>query len=436
MDWDEDGDQDLLVGEADGHIHYYENVPAGNNPDLHDQGHLLANEMELDVGTLAIPVVHDWDEDGAKDLIVGSRESAVFVYLNVGSNNTPLFNDHFTLRTEPALTQIDVAPDVGDLNGDGLKDLVFGWWLGTLIYYPNSGTNTEPVFNGDHQLTNLGSILDPGGWTHPELNDWDEDGDLDLLVGQWTGEIYLYLNYLEQLQVTATPLDSPLVIPAAGGSFNFIGEVHNLTDTTLYAYLWTVVKAVSGFESEPLLLGESTLPPGELLSRQKEQVVPDTVPAGAYEYILRLGIYPDEIWAESGFSFTKLGVTAASRYVAGEGEQNSGGWGNTGAPFSSEVEENRHSSFVIRHLVISPNPFNAATVLSFELQNAGYVKLEVFDVKGRLVGSGQARPLRGEMMTAGLHQITFEASGLPSGLYFARLSGAGFSQVQKMVLVR
>lgn len=86
-----------------------------------------------------------------------------------------------------------------------------------------------------------------------------------------------------------------------------------------------------------------------------------------------------------------------------------------------------------RELTISnyPNPFNPATVIRFTLPEAGHTSLKVFDLLGREVAS-----LLNEHRAAGSHQVQFDASALPSGVYFYRLESAGRVMIQKMVLAR
>ncbi|MFH1862705.1 MAG: T9SS type A sorting domain-containing protein [bacterium] len=82
-----------------------------------------------------------------------------------------------------------------------------------------------------------------------------------------------------------------------------------------------------------------------------------------------------------------------------------------------------------------PNPFNPSTILRFDLPQAAQVKLEVFDVNGRMVGAIHELPLR-QWYPAGTHEILFDGSDLPSGIYFAKLAAGDFSQVQKLVLLK
>jgi uncharacterized delta-60 repeat protein len=79
----------------------------------------------------------------------------------------------------------------------------------------------------------------------------------------------------------------------------------------------------------------------------------------------------------------------------------------------------------------SPNPFNAVTRLSYDLPIASQVKLQIYDNSGRLVTT-----LSNGFRHAGSHQVTWNATGLPSGLYFCRLQAGDYSAIQKMVLLK
>ncbi|CAN5343589.1 hypothetical protein BH23BAC3_BH23BAC3_30810 [soil metagenome] len=84
-----------------------------------------------------------------------------------------------------------------------------------------------------------------------------------------------------------------------------------------------------------------------------------------------------------------------------------------------------------------PNPFNPSTTILYELSLPAQVKLMIYDITGRLVSTEI-----GESKTAGIHQFTWNADGLASGVYLYRLIAATpdgqtiFSETKKMTLVR
>jgi hypothetical protein len=78
-----------------------------------------------------------------------------------------------------------------------------------------------------------------------------------------------------------------------------------------------------------------------------------------------------------------------------------------------------------------PNPFNTTTHLEFTLPSTQRVALRLYDVLGREVAV-----LMNEIQTAGQHRVTFDASGLPSGVYLCRLEAGEMMQTRKMALIR
>ena len=86
----------------------------------------------------------------------------------------------------------------------------------------------------------------------------------------------------------------------------------------------------------------------------------------------------------------------------------------------------------------NPNPFNVSTVISWR-QGAGSrqsavrsrAKLEVYDFSGRMI-----RILVDSEITPGEHQVIFDASGLPAGVYFYKLQADGMVEAKKMLIER
>jgi photosystem II stability/assembly factor-like uncharacterized protein len=78
-----------------------------------------------------------------------------------------------------------------------------------------------------------------------------------------------------------------------------------------------------------------------------------------------------------------------------------------------------------------PNPFNPSTTIAYDLPKAGHIYLRVFDLLGR-----QVALLKDGFVDAGNHRMTFDGSGLASGIYFARLDAGKFSQTKKLMLLK
>lgn len=99
--------------------------------------------------------------------------------------------------------------------------------------------------------------------------------------------------------------------------------------------------------------------------------------------------------------------------------------GATGIENQIELPEN---ASLLRNY---PNPFNASTTIEFTLAEAQLVELAVYDLLGR-----KACSLLHEEMSAGTHRVTFDATGLPSGVYFYRLSAKGRAETGRMLLLK
>lgn len=78
-----------------------------------------------------------------------------------------------------------------------------------------------------------------------------------------------------------------------------------------------------------------------------------------------------------------------------------------------------------------PNPFNPETIIKYEIPQISNVKIEVFDVLGRVI-----KVLADEQKTAGRYEIKFDASSLASGIYYYRIKANEFVQTKKMMLIK
>jgi YVTN family beta-propeller protein len=78
-----------------------------------------------------------------------------------------------------------------------------------------------------------------------------------------------------------------------------------------------------------------------------------------------------------------------------------------------------------------PNPFNPSTTVTYELPEATYVMLTVYDATGKKVAD-----LVEKRQSAGKHTVTFDAAGFPSGVYLYRLETSDFTRVHKMMLIK
>ncbi|MFC1475760.1 thrombospondin type 3 repeat-containing protein [Candidatus Zixiibacteriota bacterium] len=99
-----------------------------------------------------------------------------------------------------------------------------------------------------------------------------------------------------------------------------------------------------------------------------------------------------------------------------------------------EFEDAVPADYVLRQNY--PNPFNASTLIEFVMQEAGYARLEVYDILGRNVAT-----LVDGYVEAGHSQAVWDGTDtwgrmLGSGIYFYRLTSSGFTEMKKMVLMK
>ncbi len=97
---------------------------------------------------------------------------------------------------------------------------------------------------------------------------------------------------------------------------------------------------------------------------------------------------------------------------------------------SSEERDKAHPESVELHQNY-PNPFNPTTIIRFELPHTEQVRLEVFDVSGRKIST-----LLDETVSAGMHEVTFDASGLSSGMYLYKMQTNNFLQTRQMMFIK
>jgi len=78
-----------------------------------------------------------------------------------------------------------------------------------------------------------------------------------------------------------------------------------------------------------------------------------------------------------------------------------------------------------------PNPFNPTTTINFSISNNSYVSLKIFDNTGK-----EVRTLVNGVKPSGNYQIEFDASTLPSGVYYYKLQSGDFKVTRKLILLR
>lgn len=218
VDFDGDGDLDLLCGEFLDGFTYFENIGSRREPQyaagrrVHDQrGEVLKMDLQM-----IVPVAFDWDRDGDHDLIVGDEDGRVAFVENTGeldSRSVPQFlPPRYFQQQADTLKCGALATPVGfDWDHDGDMDIVAGNTAGYIEFFENlSGPNVEfPRWAAPRRLSAggktfrvqagpNGSIQGPAeakwGYTTLSIADWDHDGLPDILVNGIWGRIQWLQN--------------------------------------------------------------------------------------------------------------------------------------------------------------------------------------------------------------------------------------------------
>jgi TolB-like protein len=190
VDWNGDGKIDLLVGNGGGYLHLFLNAGAVDSVDFAQGVMVQAAGKDLDARGKASPCVVDWNEDGKKDLLLGNGSGEIFLYLNEGSNEQPVFGKPLKLNGGSLDVGSNSSPEVADWNGDGKKDLIIGNDDGEIFVFLNKGTNEDPQFEnkGDKLPLKFGQDASP------RVMSWGRTGSNDLVVANRNGEVTFCIN--------------------------------------------------------------------------------------------------------------------------------------------------------------------------------------------------------------------------------------------------
>lgn len=187
-DLDGDGDKDMLVGDNNGKLHFYQKLPGPADNFVLAQ----ANYQAIDVGNFAAPQIIDVDRDGLLDLLIGKQNGKLSYYRNTGTATVPVF----TLITA-TFGAVDVTapfystgystPFMYDDSGN--YKLIVGSEEGWLWFFDNIDGNLAGNFNLVDS-TYLG--LREGARTYISSADLNNDGLRDLALGNYSGGVALF----------------------------------------------------------------------------------------------------------------------------------------------------------------------------------------------------------------------------------------------------
>jgi hypothetical protein len=299
------------------------------------------------------------------------------------------------------------------------------------------------------------------------------------------GDTVLFVWQACHHTVPDTVIHYALTVQISGGSVDTSFSVADLSDTTTTCVLtnavrygtntewsWYVTASTSsGMTRQSTSTFSFTLLPGptpasfNLISPANGATIPRDVashlpltweqstmadtsaPPLSYTLSLHPAGLPDTIYTVDNIADTTVTVDVL-QYLSQDTAHVQVTWWVTAVTGNIRVECNQRRHFVVPRSLsagedldglpqrftiasVSPNPFNAAITIRYDVERAGLVSLKVFDPLGRDVAT-----LVQGVIPAGAHSIVWNAGALPSGVYLCRMEAGGFVQTQKMVLVK
>jgi len=229
IDWDDDGDIDLIVGDEDGRVALVEHTGKVKEglPQYLPPVYFKQEADEVKFGALSTPVGFDWDGDGDEDIICGNTAGYVAFFENLSGPKVehPRWGASRLLQAGGKTLRIMAGANgsiqgpceskwgyttqtVADWDHDGLPDLIVNSILGRVVWYRNIGARNAPKLTGAQPINVQWREEQPAlkwGWMRPEGNalltqwrttpvvvDWNHDGLEDLLMLNHEGYLTLF----------------------------------------------------------------------------------------------------------------------------------------------------------------------------------------------------------------------------------------------------
>jgi len=266
VDWNGDRHTDLIVGDEDGRVAYIENTGQVKDqmPQFKSPFYFKQQMGDINFGGLVTPFSVDWDDDGDEDLISGNTAGYIGFIENLGGEKLPRWAAPTYLEADGEIIRIMAGENgsiqgpcerkwgyttlsVADWDDDGLKDIVVNSIWGKVVWYKNIGKKGAPKLTakGGVKVNWDGNTVPKPAWnwwdpnqhqlvtqwrTTPYAIDWNKDGLMDLVMLDHEGYLAFYERFRrgselllhpgKRLFMDADQEDKPLRLNAkeAGGS--------------------------------------------------------------------------------------------------------------------------------------------------------------------------------------------------------------------------
>ena len=447
---DLDGDEliDLIVGVNIGHLHHYEQASLGST----EFGQINDNYNGIDIGAQACPIFTDLDDDGLQDLMIGDMSGFLSYFEQETDSSTTV-----KLISHNILPGFDIgnnsAPTFTDLDNNGLLDMIVGTNDGILVHFEQEAMGSA-AFN--LLSDSLGKIF-VGAFSAPAFIDLDGNGLMDMFVGEFNGNINRFEQTTEGSSSFALLTDSfnnivheecvpvftdfngdmlfDMIIGHGDGtlshytqdaigsaSFTLISDQFNDIDLD-----WSAKPSFTSLKDDGLLdmiIGES----GGALYHYKQ----DT--AGGSSFTLMSEKFQDiDIGRNSAPAFTDINGDGLKDLILG---RKNGGIRYFQRSDATSVRQESTDNKTLGRITIHPNPFDVSTSIHYTLQKQARVQITVYNIHGQKV-----KILENSIKSSGTHTIHWDGTDEQdrlhaNGLYICCVRADSSREVFRLLLVK
>ncbi|MEZ4956131.1 MAG: T9SS type A sorting domain-containing protein [Saprospiraceae bacterium] len=425
LDFDNDGLDDMLFApnesnvSTDVEVWFYKNVTSNEFPVFNlSKKNAMVDEM-IDVGSGSHPAFFDYNADGLLDIVIGNFykktttnnenliEASLYLYENVGTTEEPAFelidDDWLGFKQFSSITR-NYAPAFGDIDQDGDLDLFVGEQGGYLFFVENKGGAGNPATWGS--IIPQWQNIRIGNYPTPYIFDLNNDGLEDLIAGEQGGNI----NYLPNVGTTGNPVFNNKLNEAPNNQF--LGSISTIQNTNsgfsapaIIEFMDTVY-LITGAESGYLslyMVDAEKLEFGDTFKLISNQFA--GYRSGSHSRISLANINDDEV----------LDAVIDNRR---------GGVGLYATPFGMDGPLNETVSRTQIEFEIYPNPANNYLIINFNELYFGTTSFQIINAMGQVVQDGQ--------LFIGENKLN--VAELNSGFYFIKISQGQRIGMQKIII--
>jgi enediyne biosynthesis protein E4 len=429
LDYNSDGKADAIFGN-DGVPYHYNYLFRNDNLASFTE---VAYSVGITDSTSTLTIASaDYDNDGDLDIFCGTQTTlnskTNFLYQNVGSSG---FSD-VTAASGLIVMGFSWNADWGDFDNDGDLDIYVGNSNAANNLFRNNGDGTFTDVSVQYGVADATSTFSCG-WA-----DYDNDGDLDLYVANAsTGIDKLYRNdgsTFTDVAATVGTNDTRHSSCISWGDYNNDGFMdvylnNNGSENRLY-------KNNAGNSNKWVIIKLQGAPSNRSAIGTRVRVR-----AGSLNMIREVsggsgGKGQNSLPVEFGLGSSLIIDTLVVKWPSGL-EQ---GFFNVTPNIIYSLTENQQLIGVSDPIAIPakfelkqnyPNPFNPKTIINYELPIANYVSLIIYNALGREIAA-----LVNEKQSAGSYEVEWDGSNYPSGVYFYEFVADGYVETRKMILLK